>query len=699
MGEEILWLDLETYCVIPIDRGVHVYAEEAEITLFAYAINEGPAKVWDCTDEPYMPDELYEALLNPNCRIIAHNAEFDREVLWAQGYSEVLPIHRWFCTMAQARAHGFPGSLGKLCTILGVPNDIAKEKEGKKLVLQFCKPLPKNRKIRRATRETHPEDWAKFVEYARLDVESMRAVHNRLPKCNYNEKLELPLWHLDQKINHRGFKVDTELIECAIAAIKDAQADLSEETQDRTYGMVSSATKRNQLLEFLNNEYNADLSDLRAATLEKVLANDDVPNEVKELVRLRLSTCKTSTAKYAKVEKMVGEGGRVRGTLAYSGAARTRRWSGRGFQPQNLARPSMKLKQIGEAIASIKDGTVSMLFDVMEATSNTIRGVIVASEGKKLVVSDLSNIEGRGQAWLAGEDWKLKAFLDYDNGTGHDLYVVAYARAFGVDPSTVTKDQRQIGKVMELAMGYEGGVGAFVSMALVYNMDLEQLARDAVIPEDIRARAIQTIAFLIKKHIIQVRYTDGQKTYNGLSPEVYAVCECLKIMWRDAHPKITQLWKDIKQAATNAIQKPGAVFMAGPHLRFKCDKNYLRVALPSGRYLMYYRPRVEENGGISYFGTCSKTHQWKRIYTYGGKIFENATQSVARDFMADNMEEIEDEGYEIVLSVHDELITEAPDIDLYSHQELSRLLAKNKPWGKGIPLAAGGYEAYTYRKD
>jgi DNA polymerase len=329
--------------------------------------------------------------------------------------------------------------------------------------------------------------------------------------------------------------------------------------------------------------------------------------------------------------------------------------------------------------------------NMMELVANAVRGCIVAPPGKKLVVADLSNIEGRGLAYLAGETWKLQAFAAYDRGDGPDLYVAAYARSFGVDHSAVGKPQRQIGKVQELGLGYEGGVAAFLTFAAVYNMDLDDLA-DAVWASATR-EALKNGADILEWVKRKKRSTFG------LSDKVYIACEVLKRAWRDAHPNTEALWKAAGDSVRAAIQNPGQTFPIGEHLKARVDGAWLRVRLPSGRYLCYIDPKVDDSGQISYAGVNQYTRQWGRIKTYGGKLVENATQAFARDIMAHNMPLIDQVGYEIVLSVHDELITEAPEMEEYSVDHLAKLLATVPPWAKGIPLAAAGFECTRYRKE
>jgi DNA polymerase bacteriophage-type len=249
-----LWLDLETYSETPITNGTHRYAADAEIMLFAWALDDGPVQVLDFSDwDSLQSHQIRTALLDERVEIYAHNSGFDRTVLRTGTNSTdamraaAKDTTRWRDTMVQALSHGLPGALGVLCDILKVPTDKAKDKEGKQLVQLFCKPRPATSKIRRATRETHPAEWAKFVEYARLDIEAMREVHKRLPIWNY-QGTELALWHLDQAINDRGVAIDMTLVHAAIAAVDAAQKDLAERTVVATDGQVSSTTKRDALL-------------------------------------------------------------------------------------------------------------------------------------------------------------------------------------------------------------------------------------------------------------------------------------------------------------------------------------------------------------------------------------------------------------------------------------------------------------------
>jgi DNA polymerase len=325
----------------------------------------------------------------------------------------------------------------------------------------------------------------------------------------------------------------------------------------------------------------------------------------------------------------------------------------------------------------------------MEICSSALRGLIIAPRGKKLVVADLSNIEGRVLAWLVNEAWKVRAFSDFDKGIGHDLYKLTYAKAFGVPVESVTKDLRQIGKVMELAFGYQGGVGAWITFATAYNIDLELMAKTALanIPEPTILEAYKFLEWKRKK----------KESVYGLSDDAFIMCDSFKRLWREGHPNIATYWKEVQDACIYAVEHPGTSSVVGMH-KIRLDGEYLRVQLPSGRYLIYISPRIID-GVITYMGIDQFTRKWTRLRTYGGKIVENITQAVARDVLARGMLNAEKRGFEIVLTVHDEIIAEAEDIPELSVQLLCGQMANKPVWSSDLPLAAAGYEAYRYKKE
>lgn len=707
----ILWFDCETFSECDLKTaGTHVYAEHpsTRIIVAQWAIDDGEPQVWDCTASDYIDEALTWKLLDPTVTVIAHNSHFDRTLL-RHCWGIDIPVERWQDTMIKAMAHGLPGGLDKIGQIVGLDDDHAKDKRGRELIQLFCKPRPKGHTLRRATRETHPKEWNEFLEYSRQDIVAMRAIHQRLPSWNYRTgHPELALWHLDQRINDRGVAVDLDLARSAIVAVDREQKRLKQEVTEQTDGLVTNASQRDNLLAYICAEYGVELPDLKADTVRRRLEDPDLPEGVRLLLSIRAESSKTSTAKYKALVKATSNDGRLRNTLQFAGAQRTARWAGRIFQPQNMPRPDIGLvadhfqvpfKQaedlledyLEQGIEALKGGYADVVFDnVIGLTANAVRGCIVAPPGKKLVIADLSNIEGRGLAYLAGERWKLKAFADFDAGIGEDLYKVAYGRSFNIDPKDAVGQKRQIGKVMELGLGYEGGVAAFLTFAAVYNMDLDDLAK--AVWATASAEALDNAQGMWG-------WAKKKKRTLGLTMEVYVACEVLKTAWREAHAATKALWAAAGESVRLAIANPGETFPIGQHLKARRDGAWLRIRLPSGRYLCYINPAIDDEGNITYFGVNQYTRQWGRIKTYGGKLIENCTQAFARDVLAYNMPAIEQAGYEIVLSVHDELLTETPDSPQFNAETLGRMMATPPAWAQGIPLAAAGFEAYRYRKD
>lgn len=655
-----LFLDLETYSETPIKNGAHRYAEDAEILLVAWAWDDEPVVVWDCTGANGWASmaPVLQQMIDRASEVVIHNSSFDRTVLRHCGVE--VPLDKITDTMVLALQHSLPGSLGQLCDVLGVDADKAKDKDGKKLIHLFTKPRPKNVKLRRATRETHPDEWQRFVEYARLDVDATRAIYGQLPRWN-DSLSERHLWRLDQRINDRGVSVDTGLARSAIRAFERAGRSLAARTALLTGGKVKSATQRGALLDYLRDVHGVDPDDLTGGTVKKLL-DSDLSAEARELLQIRQQAAATSPAKYTALLGAVSSDGRLRGTVQFCGAARTGRDAGRIFQPQNLPRtPDWFDEEVQDiTVRAFKADVEDLLWEnVSDRCAMSVRGCLVAEGGSKLVIADLSNIEGRVLAWLAGEQWKIEAFEAYDRGEGPDLYKVTAGRILGKDPADITKDERQTqGKVPELAGGYQGGVGAYRKM--------------------------------------------GGKVFDAMDDEAI---EEIVHAWRRAHPATKRLWYSIEGGAKQAIREPGESFDVRGLLRFDVAEDvmgrpWLRVRLPSGRYLCYLRPRIDEDSGqILYEGMNQYTRQWSVLETYGGKLTENIVQAIARDVFFSGMRRAMEGDYFVVLRVHDELVCEVPDSDAYSSAGLAKHMSANPGWALGLPLSAAGFECYRYRKD
>lgn len=681
------FIDIETFSAEPIKNGTFRYAESAELLMVAWAIDDGPVEIWDTFEQPDIPEGLEEILLGDEI-LIAHNSIFESSVLAKTLQGVDIDPKRWRCTMAQAYAHGLPGSLDNLGIVLGMPQDKKKSKEGYDLIRLFCIPPPKNSKRGRATHLTHPEQWNKFKEYCKQDVVAHREVYKKLPNWNY-KGFELDLWHIDQIINARGVCMDVELAAAAIRAVDKAQIELKKRTEDLTYGDVSSATKRDQMIKHIMAAYGVELPDMQAGTLERHIDDPNLPWALRELLGIRLQATTSSTAKFKKVMNCVSKDNRLRGTLQWCGASRTGRDGGRLFQPQNLPRPTMENHDIECGIEAMRVDIADLMYDnVMSLASNSLRGLVVAPKGSKLLNADLSNIEGRYAAWLAGEEWKLQAFRDFDKGTGPDLYKLAYAKSFKIKPEQVTKDQRQVGKTLELAMGFGGGVGAFVTFAMNFGSDLEAMAVGAIksIDKDIMEEAERAWEWAEK---------EGRTL--DLEHDIYVVCDSFKRAWRRAHPNISSFWKQIEDAVRAAIATPKTEFSV-KRVKIYRSGNWLRLVMPSGRALCYPHPQVDNKGKISFMGIDQYSRKWQRISTFGGRLFENLVQAGARDVFMRGAVAAETAGYNVTMRIHDELVCEVPDGKEYSVDKLCSFMTTGIDWCTDLPLAAAGHEFYRYRK-
>lgn len=710
-----IYLDTETRSEIPISRGVSAYVEGKmfAVLMVQYAINDGPVRVWEPM-ETGIPDDLVSAMQDKHMFVI-HNSVFDRLVINKSGVlGRIIRPEDVIDTMVQAYAHGFPGGLGDLSVILGLPQDKAKDKRGKFLIQTFCVPK-RGKELAFTEKHDKPEEWSEFVEYGLKDVEALREVHKKLPSHNY-PSLEHDIWVYDQKINDRGIPVDVEFAEAAVKEAAEERVRLNNKTSELTRDEVSAATQRDKLLKFIADDYGIVLPALRSKDVQDIVTrpdvvlkkNDavtnkierilsaDIPAELRELLSLRVQSSMNSAAKYKKVlDQQVG--GRMRYTLQMYGATRTGRDAGRGLQPQNLRRATLWKDAddieaaIEQDIEAVKAGAISMVTNnTMHVLSDLVRSVICATPGHKLVVADLSNIEGRGLAYLAGEEWKLQYFRDYDAGKiKFDNYKMAYAKAMNIRPEDVTKDGRQIGKVQELGLGYEGGVKAFLTFAAVYRLDIA-----------VMADAVWASGDLARLEDCKRKY-DWAKEHGyhaGLTAHEYSACEYLKQLWRDSHPKTVRFWSDLDTAFRNSIANPGEVFTVN-RLKFRKTGSYLFIRLPSGRVLTYLHPAVDEDGHLSFVGVDQFTKKFQRIKTYSGKLAENVTSGFARDVLFYHIPDIEKAGYPIISRVHDEFICECPDMPEYSARKLADMMATPHKWCSDMPLAAAGFEAHRYRKD
>lgn len=730
---ELLYLDTETFCDLDITVvGSYAYAEHpsTEILICTYAFDDGDVQCWDCTDGSDMPRDLKVGLrkaMRGDIKIVGHNFNmFDRLVIrncW--GYD--IPVDSVIDTMTCAFRHALPGKLAVLCEVLEVSAENAKDKRGKALIKRFTKPTPKNYKIRRYTSETHPEEWALFIKYAISDITSMREVFQKMPRWG-NSEFEDRVLVLDQLINDRGFKVDVELAEAAIEAITRHKEGLQEESQ-RKFGCSLTGKDFLPALQELAPAHR--IHNAQKATLFDLLADDDLPDDARTIVEMRLGAASTASTKYTPLLLGRSSDDRRRGCLQYGGAKRTLRWAGKGFQPQNLARGYYHDDELDKGISALLKGRAHRRFDVAKLTASTVRSCIIPEAGHKFVVADYSNVEGRGLAWLAGEETALDTFR-----AGLDIYCVTAGKMFGMDPDDIKKnfkEIRQIGKACELGLGYEGGVGAFVTFAKNLGLDLIEMAKtmDGTFPDHIwaaTARGYEWARIQEAKRPPHPGEKDDRPSYI-LDKKVWRTCDAIKRMWRESHPETVAFWRDLKDGILAAVRNPGREFWAGAHLRRNGERAiriwrtvefdssgrkvpgwWLCMELPSGRILSYpgigvsvtketdEDGRVNTNVRIKYQGENQLTRQWTTLYTHGGKACENIVQALCRDLLAYAMINVERGGYPIVLSVHDELVCETPDTPEYSVAELEKLMCALPEWAEGFPLVAEGAELKRYAK-
>lgn len=675
-----LSIDVETYSDLDIKEvGTYKYTESPafEILLFSYSIDGSPVITIDLTCED-IPLEVENALFDPEVIKTAYNAAFERRCLSVH-YNTYLPPEQWQCTMVKCAMVGLPFGLDNVAKALHL--DQGKMKEGKALIRFFCmpcKPTKANGQRKRNRSYDAPEKWAEFKKYNNFDVVLERQIAKKIEFYQVPE-MEKQLWALDQKMNDRGVLLDLEFIQAAIK-MNDRHTDYL----DRRLKKLTSLDNPNsgpQLKRWLAEQIGCDVDSLTKNAVIKLKEKHN--GVVHEVLELKQELAKTSNKKYPAMIDCRCADGRARGTIQYYGAGRTGRYSGRLFQPQNLTKPVLpnkdniadyyeldehELEIARQAILKGSTEDIKMLFgNVPDTISACLRTALVASPGSRIIAPDLSSIEARVIAWLAGEKWKLDIFR-----TTGKIYEAAGARMFKVPIETITKGSklRDKSKIAELALGFGGGVDA-----------------------------------LLKMHALEMGLEEDE-----LQPLVYA--------WRGANPAIVNFWYALNAAAMYCVRNKVKVrltdidiysYNTGQYLKkppecgivFNIERGILFITLPSGRRLAYLRPQITKNifGGdcVSYEGIHQKTKQWCRIDTYGGKLAENIVQGTARDVLAEKMLMLDKAGYNLILSVHDEIPIDQPE-GVGTLEECLQIMRTPCKWAPGLPLNAEGFESKYYKK-
>ena len=656
----MITIDIETKSDKDISKcGIYAYTDTPyfDILLFAYSIDGQPVQVVDMANGEEIPENVLAALVDENVIKKAFNVNFERVCLskylrknypqYFQSYSidedtvgDFLNPESWHCSMIHARTLGLPSSLAEVGKVLGIEQQ--KMTDGKALVKFFCVPYDTIDGVPQFHSPTdYPDKWEIFKAYNKRDVEAELEIDRKLlrfPVPNF-------IWqefYLDQEINDRGILVDMQLADKAICLDAEAKEELTTEMQRLTG--VENPNSVYQLLGWLETQgYKSD--SLGKTQVQELIKTAKEP--VKSVLQMRLQLSKSSVKKYTAMKNTACSDNRARGMFSFYGASRTGRWAGRNVQLQNL--PQNHLPDLTEARELVKYSSfedIQMLYDdVPDTLSQLIRTAFIPRQGMKFIVADFSAIEARVIAWLAGEEWRMKAFAN-----GEDIYCASASKMFGVP--VVKHDEnghlRQKGKISELACGFGGSVGAMKAMGAdslgLSDTELKQIVTD----------------------------------------------------WREASPHITELWWAVDRAVKKAIKGKTATKTHG--LLFSYEAGFLFIRLPSGRRLAYAKPYIGKNkfGGesVTYMGINAQK-KWDRLESYGPKFVENCVQGIARDLLMYSMQTLSQ--HFIVGHIHDEMIIECPkDTKL---DEICQQMARTPDWAKGLLLRADGYECSFYKKD
>lgn len=656
-----LSIDIETFSSEPLQKtGVYkyVHSPDFQILLFAFSLDGGSPAVIDLAQGETLPPWLLGALVDPECTKRAYNASFEMTCL-----SRVfgpLAADQWRCTMLHGLYCGYPAGLAAVGQALGLPEDKKKLSAGRYLIRYFSVPCAPTKTNGGRTRNLPHHDqarWELFQQYCQGDVTTEMEVERRLSNFPVPEMVQKQ-WETDFVINARGVPVDMDLVNGATQMDTNIRRRLMAEAEKLTG--LENPNSVAQLTGWLGQETGQDVPNLRKETVSKLLGQDDTDDVTRRALEIRQELGKTSIKKYNALGAAVCADGRVRGLLQFYGANRTGRWAGRLVQVQNLPRTYIEpLPLAREIVKEQREEKLRILYgSVPDTLSQLIRTALTASSAHVLVDVDFASIEARVLAWLAGEQWRMEVFRTHGK-----IYEASASQMFGVPLELIKKGNpeyalRQKGKVAELALGYQGGPGALISMG----------ALDMGLTED-------------------------------ELPEIVG-------RWRNANKRIRDLWYSIDAAATTVVQTGAPAGVRGLTLAREIDAanslDFLTIRLPSGRKLYYAHPQRGVNRwgnpSIAYMGMDQTTKKWTRIETYGGRLVENCTQAIARDCLAEAIERLEAAGYKTIFHVHDEVVLDCPanqaDLD-----RVSAIMSQPMPWAPDLPLNADGWIGDFYRKE
>lgn len=653
-----LSIDIETYSDIDIGScGLFKYcdSEAFEILLFAYSYDFGPVKVVDLASGQAIPGNVQMDLQSPDVIKHAYNAAFEITCLNRAGY--LTPPDQWRCTMLHGLYLGYPAGLANLGKALGLPDDKQKMAAGKTLIRYFCVPCKatkRNGNRRRNLPKHDPDKWRTFKEYNAQDVVTEMADYQRLLAYPVPDWVQED-WVIDYELNRRGIELDMELVKGALQIDGEHRQELTQRAIEITG--LQNPNSRNQLLEWLNENTDLNLEKLTKETVAESL--QVASGAAKEVLQIRKNLAKSSVSKYQAMDRAVCSDNRIRGVLQFYGANRTGRWAGRLVQVQNL--PHDVPPAIDAARHLVKAGNrrgLEMLYgDVASTLSQLIRTAFIAPDDCMLCVSDFSAIEARVLSWLADEKWRMDVFAN--NG---DIYCASASSMFGVPvvKHGINGHLRQKGKVAELALGYQGGPNALISMGA-----LKQGLTEEELPDIVRR-------------------------------------------WRASNPRIQDFWYAVDNAAMSVMQNAqpvglphGIIFSRECNLVYGYD--YLTITLPSGRRLFYPQPYIADNqfGRPAIHYRTQVGANWVNTSTYGGKLVENITQAIARDCLALAIKRLVQHGYKPLMHIHDEVVLEVPKTELHDDEieRINAIMCAPIPWAPGLLLNADGFVSPYYKKD
>lgn len=650
-----LSIDIETFSSVDLPTcGMYKYVQspDFEILLFGYSFDDEPEIVIDLTQKGRtLPLRVKNALQDPAIKKTAYNAAFEWYCI--NKYFSA-PLEQWECTQVRAWYAGYAGGLALVAKALGLPEDKQKDKVGKALIKKFCVPNKKptkNRPWPRILPKHEPEQWEVFKGYCGRDVVVEKAILKALEKYPL-PAVEQKYWIMDMAINAAGVKTDPFVIDGALTVKAQAEEETLARMQEITG--LDNPNSDDQIKKWLGEETGEAIGSLNKDVVDEVERRCAGSPEATELLALRKKLKKTSLAKYETLHNGTCCDGRFRGMLQFYGT-KTGRWAGRAVQPQNLPRNYLKTLDLARNLLMAKRfDDIHMLYgNVQDTISQLIRTAFIPEAGNIFAIADYSAIEARVLSWLADEQWRLDVF-----NTHGKIYEASASAMFGVPLDLISKgnpeyELRAKGKVAELALGYQGSKGALVQMgALKMGLDEEELP-------DIVSR------------------------------------------WRDANPRIRDLWYTVDRAAIRCVESAQPQYLAHG-ITIHRDEKALMITLPSGRTLYYIDPVMMpgrfDKDQIHYKGLVKKA--WVNIQTYGGMLVENITQAVARDCLAEAMYRLYQAGYQIRFHVHDEVILEVPENDpVYNLDNAIEIMCEVPAWAPGLPLGADGFTHHYYKKD